>query len=393
MSKEIYHKYKTMYQAFNLNGKVSPAEFYGEKVIIATDNEQDYISKIANYSQRYSEYDRVFLDSNLVRNYIAFRQLPEDTCVHAPFDFYHQLHRGFTTYTTTNTDIKLSLNNYAMYLTEQEYYRNGRPYYKIPNHILHAMLHTTSDIKIKEIKMPFNTFTILLPEGNITGVDYIMVSCALIESKEIKDELQTTINFKQTFEGAENKYYQIRFFISDVAKGEALLSHICISSEDCEKTIGEMYEKDKESIGYNIDLLRLFLSVCLLGTGSQKNELIEPDIMEPLLAEYRHNKTPPTRKNKIIRLSKEKGYTGFIIGALDSEKKLPNGVKINDTELIQDTATYIKRRPHIRTGHIRRQAIGKNWSEHKKIFIFPTVIGYGKEQNNKDDKDNLICIK
>jgi len=382
-----YKKYPTLYQAFDLNGKVSPDEFYHNKDIIVADDYNAYQKRISNYSSKYSEYDCISKNGNL---YLGFR---EKNPGESETDFIHLSGNSCGYFQGCIGD---DCNRHNIYYcdAEKHFYDCGRPYYKVHDTVLPAMLHTTTEIKVKDFKMPYASYSILLPEGNLTGIDYFLIFA--FTSRMIKNSDNSSdksynimvspevdfgsIKLKTTAEIPlllDDDVIRICFIGSRKNQTDIFYSSMLISPSELDMTLGQIIDKQESAARFDKNILKLMISVSLLATGSHK--MVEPDIMEHLLDEYRKLTTTQKRKNKIISLSKEKGYTGFSIGAVDTEKRLPNGIKVTENS-IYDAQSYISRCPHVRCGHYRHQAHGCRFQERKIIWIMPTFVYPNKNQ-------------
>jgi len=255
---------------------------------------------------------------------------------------------------------------------EELYHENLKPYYKVHSTVLDSMLNTRIDeIPMNDFKVPFSSFAILLPKGNKTGISQVMMSSF------------STIT--QDTDNSDSSTDQMWYIYLGVIGNNCDCLHLEIPPHKRNMSIEEFmatylfnnpFPARDSMLAIVPSALHIACSVSLLATGSHK--YIEEDIMEHLLVAYR--KSGHKKKKKFRKLSLRAGYTGYSIGRLDSERRLPNGIKYDEIELSEfnhenESGTKQSRRMHIRCGHYRYQACGQRWQDRKLIWIVPMFVG------------------
>lgn len=369
-----FYKYSTMYQKLNINGIISPNEFYNN-CIVKSVSKEDYFKYYYNLTDPLSQFDVPINDENI----LAVRK---KTTEFEYSDFIVGQQNKW--YINRTKDFYQIRDNRSHIWGENNYYLNGRPYYKIYNEILPSMLNTTLDVNIRDLKLPFDSFSIQLEENNFTGLDCFLVyvtKLAALHADENSTEIlsERFTNFSEielrkkeaSYDLVDDEIIYIKIIGSCNNLQTPYLNSYLIYPHEINMSLNEYLKKYDDMETFDFDVLKIVLSVCLLATGSHK--MVEPDIMEHLLEAYRNRSTNRKRRAKIRKQSSAKHPNGFTIGRVDSQRRLPNGVKVHPKE-IYDYEYYVARSPHVRCGHYRNQAFGKGWQNRRIIWLEPMII-------------------
>jgi hypothetical protein len=373
--KDRFDNYVTMYDYLKLQGKLSPSDFYRSYHVYSasaeTYRQMTRMRDISNMDKWFDD-DTVFI----VRRKGCASDYVRNHCTKIGFHVTdnHALNPS-QDYRITMDCPPDEMSEVILGSLEGMYYANQKPYYKVHSTVLDAMLHTRIDeINVGNLKMPFSSFLILLPTGNHTGISHIMVSLCS----------NSTPNTNDTFLSSDHTwvmylYIMGRAFTCMRVQHPSNISDISIE-EFMSSYIYNAPDPHRDLLLTNVpSALRIVCSVALLATGSHK--YFEADVMDHLLLAYRrsgHKKCEHIRRRSI-----QAGHTGYSIGRLDSERKLPNGVKYDEDVLSQfnrdkrdnESDTKQSRRMHIRCGHYRYQACGQRWQDHNLIWIMPMFVG------------------
>jgi hypothetical protein len=374
--KDRFDNYVTMYDYLKLQGKLSPSEFYRSyHVYSATAETYRQMTRMQDTSKMDMWIDDTVL---VIRRKDCASDYVRKHCT--PIDFH--VSNDYTYILDSSQDYSASINPSTDNMPEaifthieDLYHANHKPYYKVHNTVLDAMLHTRIDeIKIGDLKLPFTSFSILLPERNHTKISQIMVSFnptskPNTNNATISSDIAWNMHLCIISKSAVSLNMYIPLNHGDISVEQYIMTYLFHNSHP-----------DKE---YIIDIvppaLHIVCSVALLATGSHK--YFEADVMDHLLLAYRRSRHK--KREHIRRQSIRTGHTGYSIGRLDSERKLPNGVKYDEDVLSQfnrdkrdnESDTKQSRRMHIRCGHYRYQACGQRWQDHNLIWIMPMFVG------------------
>jgi hypothetical protein len=364
-----------MYQSLNINGIISPNEFYNNCIVKITSKE-DYFKHYLGSTDPLSKFDKFNEEDGVFLTVRKKTKEPEYS------DFiFGKSDKWAIAYAK---DLHTIRNNLYHIWGERNYYLNGRPYYKIYNQILPSMLNTTLDINVRDLKLPFNSFSIQLEEDNCTRIDCLLiyvVKSSISKTDDNKIDISTSsfTNFDEVqllkkdnlTNLADDEVIRINMIGSYNNNQNSFISSYVIYPHELNMTLNDYLNKYNRIENFDFDMVKIVLSVCLLATGSHK--MVEPDIMEHLLEAYRNKSTSKKRRAKIRKQSSAKHPNGFTIGRVDSQRRLPNGVKVRP-QGIHDYEYYVARSPHVRCGHYRNQAFGEGWQNHRIIWLEPTII-------------------
>lgn len=370
-------KYQTMYDYLGLHGKISANDYF--------EHFSAYMVDAETYQQMIKEGDVFDTDRVLDPDHILIvrqstykKDFNRTKCIDVTFHRYGDYMCIFDSYDLESPDMeKINtrlLAGTSLGLSEWIYCQNYKIYYKVHSTVIDMMMHTrVSDIPIHSLKLPVPAFTILLPKGNPTGISQILLSLHCPEDLNT-DSVEITPDCEWSLD--------LYVLCQDDDKLGYMYSKLCISPKDEGMTIEDLLmssvnanfssssEEKKESSDLFLSAWNIAFTVILLATGGHK--WVEEDVMEELLDAYR---TGNKRQRKKIRhKSRSKGHTGYAIGRLDGQRRLPNGVTHNPQKTNNAFEPSEKRRMHLRCGHFRLQACGNKWKQHKAIWIMPMMI-------------------
>jgi hypothetical protein len=274
----------------------------------------------------------------------------------SPFDFYQENIYEYANNLPDDSIYPILLDTFIM---EYQYYMNEAPLFKVPSSMIHAMLHTCIDrIPIHDLKLPFSSFSIILPQGNPTGISQILLclyasKAFLSRYEEVTPHqswnlcMRTVGTITKTFSitiNPHNHDYSVRDCINT--------TRILVPSISND-------ERDME-----LKAWKIAISTLLLATGAQKH--FQNDVMDHLMEEFwKCNPRIPVK----IRPHNTHNNSSESTSRPGSHRKLVKGTGNNTPPEDHIPHHHAPKREHQRGGHWRRQACGKEWKQHKNIFI------------------------
>jgi hypothetical protein len=263
----------------------------------------------------------------------------------------------------------------------KEWYRNGKPYVKIYPQMAAKLAKTSLDIPGNLLKMPFPSFEIRLPKTN----NPFAASSTTREARSIfvlRDNWRFRLNSAKEFD-------QLAIWVDYGDSEDERLSNGEIYHQptfayvhiklDTECTIAEGREQsydssfvvsDKHPTREELDaLLSLTVSTAFFLAG--QHQTVCPDIPTKLVEKLRKAQSDGDQGavSEIMKKARKSGMGGYTLGR---EVELPR----QQIEWSGDaTHSFAQRFSHVRSGHLRMQAIGPRGSnQHKVIFIEPTAV-------------------
>jgi hypothetical protein len=299
--------------------------------------------------------------------YQTLYEIFNDQSFRSPLDYYQE---GIYTYASKmppDPDAKVAI--LAPLIMEYQYYRNDTPYFKVPSKMIPAMSQTCLNrIPVHDLKLPFSSFAVLLPEDNPTGIQQILVCLysekALLNPYEVISPLQTW-HLCMIVKGKESRLCCIEI---DRQYGGNSVSD-CLPTKQNTQHSEAVFYSDMEREAWKIAI-----STILLTTGSHKH--FTTGVMDHLLDEFA---TINQNRRKYIHTHQTNGGSLKGSDGWDSHRKLVNGMgESQDNGASSNDGQHLHphtpKKPHHRGGHRRMQACGKNWQNRVEIYIHPMKI-------------------
>lgn len=333
-----------------------------------------------------------------------------------PEDFYN----GFARHIIQKYGQTETAGNYmCMIRGEQNWYRFGKPYYKIWPNLLIAMCEININIDTSFFHMPYDAFVINLPIGqnmlqkpNEDRIQSILVgrydhpkgdndfaffvhftiSRWLVYDEEsgtafgIIDENGNVVGLPMggpTYQKQISYEFIVNLKESDQNLNDVIEEHIKEDytltefgpgADDKPGYIGPslnnegVYKPSEETVRR---ILKLAIATCFFGTNS--HEIIMPDLPRRKIRRYHRAKSEGNlrEQRKILEEAKRRGMFGWKVG---SEIDLPAPVVEHLTSHESREKRELKY-GHIRTGHVRMQQKGPRRDPYYElVFIEPTLV-------------------
>ena len=292
---------------------------------------------------------------------------------------------------------------------QKEWYRWGKPYYKIWPQMLDSLAVVDINIPGRFLQMPYPFFEIKLPTCHHMGSpeDPKLVGL-LVSVAHSGDEIEKGI--PMTLESSERKLvvsYQFDAPMrgSDILTPEAEFQRVeysyAMGIEDGTPLQERLNEADFYTSVYNDEtfepgkefrssLMRLAIATCFFGVG--QHDVVMPDLPRKLITKYREAVAAGEPTDDII----EKGNRQMhgVVWNVGAEIDLPLPLVRYEHK---DGEPFRKRElqtSHIRRGHMRMQQVGpRDDPKYKMVFIPPTVVRpdlpLGRSAGYRIHEDNL----
>ena len=264
-------------------------------------------------------------------------------------------------------------------LSEEDWHKSGKPYFKIWPRILESLCNVRIDISGEFLKVPFKVFEIRLPRTRncMREGDGPVLKSILVHYLEKGRSVLPPLPDNQV--GQLMVFY--RFDADKEEHSEWYFGLGIFRDEKIEDTIVR-YVREK-SIHYDdfepsLPLVQSIMRVAI-GTaffGIDRHELVMPDIPRKIIQRFYQAQKDrnSTEVQKILRQAKEMGHFGWKVG---SEIDLPTAdVHYLDRDGVRETTDRQLSFGHIRRAHMRLQPYGPKDqpSEYKLIFLYPTPV-------------------
>ncbi len=288
---------------------------------------------------------------------------------------------------------------------EEEWYRWGKPYFKIWPEMADMMGDISIDIPVTALKLPYESFAIRLADDDSNSfvdpngprLKWIMVYEVVVEKQ---DDVGFKIN-KQSLKSASN--WSVSKFSSRVKLGsglsKALWLNYCFNNEwrgvpnafnytlsmdEKDGTIEEFFQKSwnrtadvvKSSLNqgeYNPSfelvqrIIKLAIATCFFGIDN--HEYVLPDLPRKKLERRIHRNN--SVKSALSELKKERENTKY--WTIGREISLPLPISLTTIETHKNERNALKN-AYARRGHMRLQPCGPNRSERKLVFVHPHIV-------------------
>ncbi len=213
-------------------------------------------------------------------------------------------------------------------LTENDWVKAGRPYYRIFPDYVDVFRRTALDVPLRYVLAPFPAFVLRFAEGREPVFDGRALGCLLVGRSTVSDLVRGI--------GLPGEEDQVpvddatTIFLSLVEKNPDWDTYagasysLTWSKEEGEQTVSRFIEERGRADAQSADskrvllggLASLVLSVCFLATGGDK--LIEPDVLNRDFASYLEavNKRDSAKAKELVRRAAcmRYGAPGFTIG-------------------------------------------------------------------------------
>lgn len=247
-----------------------------------------------------------------------------------PDSFYASVREIAIREAARGTKYSSTLYNQAM--SEQNWYKLNKPYYKVGHDMLHLLSETSIDVPCEFLRAPFPTFSIRLPVNH--GIDFLTVEGNELRSMLV-DEAQDQVKIglggdvKPTgnrvivvwMDFGETEQDDIYVLGAPVLTYNRLLVEESKSIEKCladntyEGTNGRVSDDGIPITVSTTDIcFRIAVSVCFLATGADK--IVEPDVLSKDLQNYLDAKRQGNeeRITQLANRAVRKGKKGWTVG-------------------------------------------------------------------------------
>jgi hypothetical protein len=292
---------------------------------------------------------------------------------------------------------------------QQEWYRWGKPYYKIWPQMLDALAVVDINIPGRFLQMPYPFFEIKLPTCHHMGSPEdpklvgLLVSVAHqgdeidkgipmnLESSERKLVISYQFdapNREQDILTPEAEFQRIEFSYAMGIEDDTPLQRRLDDADFHTSLFNDAtFEPGKE---FRSSLMRLAIATCFFGVG--QHDVVMPDLPRKLITKYRDAVAAGEPTDDIIEKGNRQMHgVGWNVG---SEIDLPLPLVRYEHK---DGEPFRKRElqtSHIRRGHMRMQQVGpRDDPKYKMVFIPPTVVRpdlpLGRSAGYRIHDDNL----
>lgn len=305
-------------------------------------------------------------------------------------------------------EIEIATQLYTI-AAQQEWYRWGKPYYKIWPQMLDALSVVDINIPGRFLNLPYPFFEIKLPTCHDMGSpeDPKLVGI-LVSVAHSGDEIEKGIPME--LDSCERKLvvsYQFdgQLHDQDILTPEAEFQRIeysyAMGIEDDTPLQRRLDDADFHTSVYNDDtfepgkefrsgLMRLAIATCFFGVG--QHEVVMPDLPRKLVTKYREAVAAGTPTDDIIdKGNRQMHGVGWKVG---SEIDLPLPLVRYEHKDGEPMRKRELETSHIRRGHMRMQQVGpRDDPRYKMVFIPPTVVRpdlpLGRSAGYRIHDDNL----
>lgn len=298
--------------------------------------------------------------------YQTLYEVSNDQNIGSPLEFYLENIYTHGINMPPDPDAKAAL--LAPLIVEYQYYRNATPYFKVPSKMIPAMFQTCLNrIPVHNLKLPFSSFAILLPEANPTGIEQLLV--CLYSEKAFLNQYEV-ISPSQLWNFCIIHKKDARISTVNIGRQHAGNSVLdCIRLSQRTDHVQSEYKNRLEH-----QVWQIAISTILLTTGSHK--YLDNGVMDHLLNEF---ETLNQHRRQYNHHNGTDGGSSPRSNNQDSHRKLVNGMGESQdhglsSNVWQRSRHHTSKKPHHRGGHWRSQACGKQHREHKIIFIHPMRI-------------------
>jgi len=265
--------------------------------------------------------------------------------------------------------------SFPIIITEQAWYQEHMPYYKVWPGVFDTFVKTRLDIKAELLRFPHEAFSILLPKtdepilsfdfnGSLATVQTITV---IGDSKDLRKEGYTGINMRVVYRVEDRNEFQY--------PGSFMKSVVMPLDETIEEGIDRDGYIDTTCMGEEYELpasiidacVRLTIATIFLATGSHK--VLEYDVLAKHLEAYRKMRGQDEDKTKEYeKKARAKGKFGWNIGSGRGDRglKLPNGVSY--AAACQQAGGRELLFQHVRGGHWHSYRYGQGRKEVKIVW-------------------------
>lgn len=269
-------------------------------------------------------------------------------------------------------------------IAEEEWYRLGKPYYKLWPGITRHLMTTNIDIAGSYLHLPFRVFEIRLPKTDPLYERPNRLARSILLFQYDEEWLSSKGHSLQKHDDRDwtvYLYYQVEsaydlsvnwmgwFYAMGIWKDKKISTFV---NEGFNQSSPDGYTPSPEFV---LGLFRLAISVCFFGIHA--HDLVCPDIPQRYIDRWhraRKNKDK-TEAQKLLDRAKEMGHFGWKIG---SEIDLPCPQVVHHTldGSVQPGGGKELTAGHLRSGHLRLQPYGprEEPTKHELIFIPPTVV-------------------
>ena len=273
---------------------------------------------------------------------------------------------------------------------QQEWYRWGKPYYKIWPQMLDALAVVDINIPGRFLQMPYPFFEIKLPTCHHMGSPEdpklvgLLVSVAHqgdeidkgipmnLESSERKLVISYQFdapNREQDILTPEAEFQRIEFSYAMGIEDDTPLQRRLDDADFHTSLFNDAtFEPGKE---FRSSLMRLAIATCFFGVG--QHDVVMPDLPRKLITKYREAVAAGEPTDDIIEKGNRQRHG--VGGNVGSEIDLPLPLVRYEHK---DGEPFRKRElqtSHIRRGHMRMQQVGpRDDPKYKMVFIPPTVV-------------------
>jgi len=309
----------------------------------------------------------------------------------------------------TATEIQTQLYTIA---AQQEWYRWGRPYYKIWPQMLDALAVVDINIPGRFLQMPYPFFEIKLPTCHDMGSpENPKLVGLLVSVAHTGDEIEKGI--PMTLESCDRKMVVSYQFDGPVGQNDILTPEAAFQRIEYSYAMGieedtplqeRLDDADLHTSVYNdgtfepgkefrSGLMRLAIATCFFGVG--QHEVVMPDLPRKLITKYREAVAAGKPTDDIVdKGNRQMHGVGWKVG---SEIDLPLPMVRYEYKDGEPLRKRELQKSHIRRGHMRMQQVGpRDNPRYKMVFIPPTVVRpdlpLGTSAGYRIHDDNLTRI-
>lgn len=292
---------------------------------------------------------------------------------------------------------------------QQEWYRWGKPYYKIWPQMLDALAVVDINIPGRFLQMPYPFFEIKLPTCHHMGSPEdpklvgLLVSVAHqgdeidkgipmnLESSERKLVISYQFdapNREQDILTPEAEFQRIEFSYAMGIEDDTPLQRRLDDADFHTSLFNDAtFEPGKE---FRSSLMRLAIATCFFGVG--QHDVVMPDLPRKLITKYREAVAAGEPTDDIIEKGNRQMHgVGWNVG---SEIDLPLPLVRYEHKDGEPAYRRELKASHIRRGHMRMQQVGpRDDPKYKMVFIPPTVVRpdlpLGRSAGYRIHDDNL----
>jgi hypothetical protein len=303
-----------------------------------------------------------------------------------PAIFYKDVYQDYLSFMKGNKNPRFYFVPYISFpaiISEQCWYQERMPYYKIWAGVFDTFIKTRIDIKARLLKFPHQTFSILLPKtkeglltfdfnGKLATVQSITVIGDSTEATKEEGFVGISLRVIYRVDDPANEYKYPGSFLKTVRMpiDDTIENGINRDGYTDQTHNGEDYLIPH----FIMDAcVRLVVATIFLATGSHK--VLEYDVLAKHLNAYREEREANSKKRKSYEnKAKQKGKFGWNIGSGRGNRglKLPNGTSY--AKACQDAGGREHLYQHVRGGHWHTVKYGKGRQEIKVVWFEETTV-------------------